>query len=217
MWNGKHRKRELWAKYVRGEEKKGEGQWRRACPTLDNTLNTSCRTELNFRVGLIRTGALRCAHFSHQIHAKLKFYATALSLGNGTPKPQNPKTRASWNCLPLFIILSNDHEKTQEKHRCQIYLRFTSMSATMSNSMSDNFFCRPPCRPPCWLPCPSPCRSPCPPPCRPPQCRLDALRGLRDADRMEIRNYNLRTTTTDLTYQGRCWRCIACASKKRQS
>ena len=29
--------------------------------------------------------------------------------------------------------------------------------------------------------------------CRPPQCRLDALWGLRDADRMEIRKYHLRT------------------------
>ena len=29
--------------------------------------------------------------------------------------------------------------------------------------------------------------SPCRQPCRPPQCRLDAWRGLRDADRTEIR------------------------------
>ena len=37
----------------------------------------------------------------------------------------------------------------------------------------------------------SPCWPPCPPPCQPPHCRLDALCGLWD--RMEIRNYDLRT------------------------
>ena len=53
--------------------------------------------------------------------------------------------------------------------------------------------CRPPCPPPCLPPYPPPWRPPCQPPCRPPQCRLDALWGLRDADRMEIRKYHLRT------------------------
>ena len=37
---------------------------------------------------------------------------------------------------------------------------------------------------PCW----------CWPPCRPPRCYLDALCGLRDADRMEIRKRDERTT-----------------------
>ena len=50
------------------------------------------------------------------------------------------------------------------------------MSATLSTSMP--------------APCPPLCRPPCPPQCRPPQCRLDALWGLRDADRMEIQKYH---------------------------
>ena len=50
------------------------------------------------------------------------------------------------------------------------------MSATLSTSMP--------------APCPPLCRPPCPPQCRPPQYRLDALWGLRDADRMEIQKYH---------------------------
>ena len=64
------------------------------------------------------------------------------------------------------------------------------------------FYCRPPCRPPCRSPCPPPCWPPYSPPCWPPQCRLDALWGLRDADRMEIRKYHLPTYRR--TYRGRC-------------
>ena len=59
-----------------------------------------------------------------------------------------------------------------------------------------------PCRPIlllsfcCW----PPCRPQCPPPCQPSQCRLDALWGLRDADRMEIQKcYGL---TYRLTWVG---------------
>ena len=44
---------------------------------------------------------------------------------------------------------------------------------------------------PCW------CRPPCPPPCQPPPCRLDALWGIRDFDRMEIRK-----SVTDLPLVG---------------
>ena len=68
----------------------------------------------------------------------------------------------------------------------------------LSASMSAIFFCRPPWRPPC-LP---PCRPPCQPPYRPPQCGFDALWGLRDADRMEIRKYHGRTY--GLIGRGRC-------------
>ena len=50
------------------------------------------------------------------------------------------------------------------------------MSATLSTSMP--------------APCPPLCRPQCPPQCRPPQCRLDALWGLRDADRMKIQKYH---------------------------
>ena len=39
-----------------------------------------------------------------------------------------------------------------------------------------------------------PCPPPCAPPFLPPQCCFDALRGLRDADRTEIRKCNGRTT-----------------------
>ena len=93
--------------------------------------------------------------------------------------------------------------------------------------------CRPPCPPPCLPPYPPPWRPPCQPPCRPPQCRLDALWGLKDADRMKIREYHEltdgltgvrggRLTSLDASFM-RCSICFkhcpivgawdACASK----
>ena len=39
-----------------------------------------------------------------------------------------------------------------------------------------------------------------------PRCHLDALWGLRDADRMDIRKYDQRTY--EWTYESRCSRCL---------
>ena len=39
-----------------------------------------------------------------------------------------------------------------------------------------------------------------------PRCHLDALWGLRDADRMDIQKYDQRTY--ERTYEGRCSRCL---------
>ena len=49
-----------------------------------------------------------------------------------------------------------------------------------------------PCRPPYRPPYPPPCWTPSQPPFRTLQRRVDALWGLRDADRMEIRKYDER-------------------------
>ena len=67
-----------------------------------------------------------------------------------------------------------------------------SMSATMSKHMKAfflSFFCRPSCWQPCRPSCRPLCLSPCRPPCQPQQCYLNALGGLREAVRMEIRKY----------------------------
>ena len=85
----------------------------------------------------------------------------------------------------------------------KVWVQLTNPRDQLSHQIGYPFFFFLPNWAPVFLPnwYPS-CAPPCQPPCRPPQCCLGTLWGVRDADRMEIRKYHLRTTDGRTNWPG---------------